>query len=46
MSLPLFGLEGKVAIITGDRWGIGKAIALSLAGVGADVVIAARTARD
>lgn len=35
-------LKGKVAIITGGGTGIGKAIALALAGEGADVVLAAR----
>lgn len=39
MSKPL---EGKVAIITGSRMGIGKAIARKLASEGASVVINAR----
>ena len=38
------GLHGKVAIITGGSEGIGKAAAASMAGEGADVVIAARRA--
>jgi citronellol/citronellal dehydrogenase len=35
--------KDKVAIVTGASRGIGKAIALGLAGQGADVVVAART---
>lgn len=33
-------LQGKIAIVTGSRRGIGRAIALSLAGAGANLVIA------
>ena len=36
-------LEGKVAIVTGASRGLGKAIALGLAGRGARVAVAART---
>lgn len=39
-------LENKVAIITGARRGIGRAIALKLAQNGADCVLIARTAPD
>jgi 3-oxoacyl-[acyl-carrier protein] reductase len=37
-------LQGKVALVTGASRGIGKAIALELAGAGADVMISYRSA--
>jgi len=38
----LFSLKDKVAVVTGGNGGIGKAIARGLAGMGANIVIAAR----
>ncbi len=37
--MPDFSLNGEVVIVTGARRGIGKAIALTLAGAGADVAV-------
>ncbi|MFC2000101.1 SDR family NAD(P)-dependent oxidoreductase [Chloroflexota bacterium] len=42
----LFSLENRVAIVSGAGRGTGRAIALMLAQVGADVAVAARTAEQ
>jgi NAD(P)-dependent dehydrogenase (short-subunit alcohol dehydrogenase family) len=42
MTENLFDLSGRVAVVTGGTTGLGNAIALGLAGAGADVVASAR----
>ncbi|MFC2015050.1 SDR family NAD(P)-dependent oxidoreductase [Chloroflexota bacterium] len=46
MGISEFSLEGKTAIVTGGKRGIGRAIALAIAESGADVVICSRTSKD
>jgi gluconate 5-dehydrogenase len=46
MSIEMFKLDGKVAVVTGGSRGFGKAMALGLADAGADVVVASRTQAD
>ncbi|MCK6579014.1 MAG: glucose 1-dehydrogenase [Anaerolineae bacterium] len=42
MTIPLFDLMGKVAVVTGASRGIGQAVAEALSGAGAKVVISSR----
>jgi NAD(P)-dependent dehydrogenase (short-subunit alcohol dehydrogenase family) len=42
MTGNLFGLEGKVAVVTGGTSGIGRALSIGLAEAGADVIATAR----
>ncbi len=46
VPLDRFRLDTRVAIVTGASRGIGKSIALGLAGAGADVVVASRKIQD
>src|SRR3954451_7208244 len=42
----LFDLSGKVALVTGANTGLGQAIAVGLAGAGADIVAVGRSAPE
>ncbi len=45
MSIDLFRLSGRVALVTGASRGLGAAMAVALAGAGADVALHASTER-
>jgi NAD(P)-dependent dehydrogenase (short-subunit alcohol dehydrogenase family) len=46
MSLELFDLNGKVAVVTGSTRGLGEVAALALAKAGADVAVCGRNETD
>ncbi|MFC1944013.1 SDR family NAD(P)-dependent oxidoreductase [Chloroflexota bacterium] len=46
MDMPIFSVDGKIAIITGGSQGIGRMLALGFAKSGASVVLVARTVAD
>ena len=46
MTNKLFSLEGKSALVTGANTGLGQAMAVALAGAGADVALVGRSAPD
>ncbi|MEM7278965.1 MAG: 2-dehydro-3-deoxy-D-gluconate 5-dehydrogenase KduD [Pseudomonadota bacterium] len=46
MTSQQFSLEGKVALVTGANTGLGQAMAVALAGAGANVALVGRSAPD
>jgi NAD(P)-dependent dehydrogenase (short-subunit alcohol dehydrogenase family) len=46
MPVTVFDLSGKVAVVTGSTKGIGRGLALGLAGHGADLVVTSRSQLD
>jgi 2-dehydro-3-deoxy-D-gluconate 5-dehydrogenase len=46
MSANPFSLEGQIALVTGGNAGLGQAIAVALAGAGADIVSTSRRPAD
>ena len=46
MGIPIFSLEGKVAVVTGSSRGIGRTLALGFAEAGASLVIVARSVTE
>ena len=46
LELPDFRLDGQVAVVTGASRGIGRGLAVALAGVGAGVAVTGRSADD
>ncbi|MCG7601963.1 2-dehydro-3-deoxy-D-gluconate 5-dehydrogenase KduD [Halomonas sp. McH1-25] len=46
MDMPLFSLEGRVAMVTGCNRGLGQAMAVALAEAGADIVGVSRREAD